>query len=200
MAEEYTPRPKPETLRDEDHPHEDDIEWVSKSEMKREMKRFQTVAEQLIALPKDSLSELGLNDSIIGAVREARRLKKQDAVNRQVRHIARLLQKIDIEPIRHQLDLHDDSSALANQINQLTERWRDALITDTDALSRFFDEHPQAERQAIGQLVRNTRKACDQHNASAEPGTPEPKALQQKKRALYQALRSEILAHHKALQ
>ena len=196
---EHTPPSSSSHPSDDEH-QDDEIEWVSKSEMKREMKRFETLAEQLITLPKDRLSELGLNDTVMAAVREVRRLKKQDAINRQLRHIARLLQKIDIEPIQHQLELHDDKSALATQVNQLTERWRDALIADTDALSRFFDDHPQAERQTINQLVRNTRKACAAHQASAEPGIPEPKALQQKKRALYQALRSEIIAHYKAFQ
>lgn len=178
---------------------DDDIEWVSKAEMKREMQRFQALATQLIKLPNNALESLGLSEPILSAVREARRLKKDDAVNRQTRHIARQLQQaIDLEALQQKVALFDTSSPVYAQMTQLTERWRDDLIANSTALARFFEDYPDADRQHISQMVRNARKAMEAHqNSAPSPDAAEPTALQQKKRKLFQALRDAIEAQHR---
>ncbi len=183
---------------DPSRPMDDDIEWVSKSEMKREMLRFQTLAKQLIKLPNNALDSLGLSEPVLAAIREARRLKKDDAVNRQIRHIARQLQQaVDIDELQRKVALFDANSPVYAQMTQLTERWRDDLVADTDALARFFDDYPNADRQHLGQLVRNARKAMATHQQSATSAeASEPVELQQKKRKLFQALRDAIEEQH----
>lgn len=180
-------------------PADADIEWVSKSEMKREMQRFQTLATQLIGLPNSALDSLDLSEPVLSAVREARRLKKDDAVNRQTRHIARQLQQaVDIDELHRKVALFDARSPVYAQMTQLTERWREDLITHPEALARFFEEYPDAERQPIAQLVRNARKAQETHDKSAPAdAATEPATLQQKKRKLFQALRDVIETQHR---
>lgn len=173
---------------------DDDVEIVSKSEMKREMQRYQALARQLIDLSNEALSTLPLDDAINQAIREARRLKKPDAFNRHLRHLARLLEKhTDLDIMQDKIALFDAGSPVHAQMTQLTERWRDQLISDHAALAQFFDEYPDADRQHIGQLVRNARKG--QQSVPAE-GAPEPAALQQKKKKLFQALRDVIESQH----
>ena len=177
---------------------DDEIEIVSKSEMKREMQRYQTLARQLVELSNEALSTLPLDDAIRQGIREARRLKKPDALNRHLRHLARLLEKhTDLDIMQRKIALFDTTSPVYAQMTQLTERWRDNLINDSAELATFFDDYPEADRQHIGQLVRNTRKAHQDYQQSAsDEDTAEPAALQQKKKKLFQALRAVIESQH----
>ncbi|MEX1057053.1 MAG: ribosome biogenesis factor YjgA [Natronospirillum sp.] len=174
-------------------PVDDEVIIVSKEEMKREMTRLLALAETMVKLSSSRLAALGLSDHLHRAILDCHRISKPDARNRHLRHLARLLQNLDVERLQHEVDLQDGSSDLSQQLIQRTERWRDVLTTEPDKLAEFFDQHPQADRQHLGQLVRNAHKAWRQHTVdSPEPNAAEPKVLQQRKRKLFQAIREQL--------
>lgn len=174
-------------------PADDEEILVSKEEMKREMTRLLTLAEALAKLSGPRLTALGLADHLHQAVRDTHRIRKVDARNRHLRHVARLLQSLDIERLQHNVDLQDGNSELSQQLIQRAERWRDTLTEDPQKLADFFNQHTQADRQHLGQLVRNTHKAwLAFQKEQTGTGAAEPKTLQQKKRKLFQAIRDQL--------
>lgn len=175
-----------------DRPADDDIEWVSRAEMKREAQRMNELAQQLVNLSDAQLLELALPDSVTQAVREARRLQNADARQRQTRHIGRLLQKLNTDLLRQRLALFDPDSTSFQQITQLAERWRDELLADPEALTRLLDQYPSADHQHLRQLLLNVLREAKKQTPDRPPST----ALTRQRKKLFQALRDLITAHH----
>ncbi|MCY1250190.1 hypothetical protein D9M72_638030 [compost metagenome] len=44
----------------------------------------------------------------------------------------------------------------------LIERWRELLLADDAALTRFLGEHPVADVQSLRNIIRNARKEKEQ--------------------------------------
>lgn len=175
-------------------PIDDEEILVSKEEMKREMTRLLALAGAMAKLNGPRLTALGLAEHLHQAVKDTHRITKVDARNRHLRHVARLLQSLDIERLQHNVDLQDGNSELSQQLIQRAERWRDTLTEEPQKLADFFDQYAGADRQHLSQLVRNANKAWLAFQSDqTETGVAEPKALQQKKRKLFQAIRNQLL-------
>lgn len=132
----------------------------SKSQKKREMESLRKLAARLTELSKDQLD--GIDDlQIREAVEAARKITKGNARKRQIAYTAKLMSKINIEPIKKTVDELDASSdAYVRKFHQL-ETWREQLISgDRAVLSEIFDTYPDADRQ---QLVQLTRSAIREH-------------------------------------
>jgi ribosome-associated protein len=73
---------------EEDFDHKDptdqDEEWVSKSQAKRDMHALQELGKKLVALNKDQLAKVPMDETLREAVDECRRLKKGEAIRRQL--------------------------------------------------------------------------------------------------------------------
>ena len=76
----------------------------SKSEMKREYLARQKLGEDLIPLQESDLRAMDLDDDLLDAVLEAKRLKKHGALRRQKQYIGKLMGRVDPEPIRAALE------------------------------------------------------------------------------------------------
>lgn len=72
----------------------------SKSAMKREYLARQKLGEELIHLQESDLRALGLDEDLLDAVLEAKRLRKHGALRRQKQYIGKLMGGVDPEPIR----------------------------------------------------------------------------------------------------
>jgi ribosome-associated protein len=135
-----------------------DQEIVSKTRKKREMLELQALGVALVALPESQLKEMSLDESLLEAVLEARRIKSHEAKRRQMQYIGRLMRDIDSAPIRAALAEIDGGSAQATARHRRLEAWRERLIGDDEALTAFAAEHPGADLQALRTLIRNVRK------------------------------------------
>lgn len=155
---------------------EDDIEYVSKTELKREMQRFHSLAEKLCELPVASWEKIPGTETLHGALRESRRIKKADARRRHFQFMGKLLQDEDYEAIQHALDMLDPSSEAFGRRSGQLEQWRTRLIKDDSALSQFLDENPTADRQQLRNLVRNAQK--EMQSEPPQPGTSYKKLFQ----------------------
>lgn len=187
----HTPKPKMgEVTRSESG--DTDIEWVSKSEMKREAARLEALANRLVAASNEQLAELALPAEVQAALKEARRLTHRDARQRQIRHVSRLLQDIDTAPVQAMLDLYDPGSETGQQIHRLTEQWRDRLTQDPDAVTDCIDQFPGIDHQSLRQAVRNARKAAEQVEKKPDADR-ERTAHRRVQQRLYQLLRPFVL-------
>ena len=173
-------RKKKEAFDWEDEDQEEII-WVSKSEIKRDAEDLKQLGEKLVNLTKANLTKVPLDDSLKDAIELAQRLQKE-ARRRQLQYIGKLLRSIDAEPIREALEKienkHNQQQAMLHKLEIL----RDELITTGDAaLTDLLNEHPSADRQQLRNLIRAAQKEKEQNKPS--------KAY----REIYQILKTLIL-------
>lgn len=75
----------------------------SKTRLKAEADAAQEIGRQLVALPKDKLKKLQLEESLLDAIAEAKRITANGAIRRQMQYIGRLMRDTDLSPIVEQL-------------------------------------------------------------------------------------------------
>ena len=173
-------RKKKEAFDWEDEDQEEII-WVSKSEIKRDAEDLKQLGEKLVNLTKANLTKVPLDDNLKDAIELAQRLQKE-ARRRQLQYIGKLLRSIDAEPIREALEKienkHNQQQAMLHKLEIL----RDELVTKGDAaLTDLLNEHPSADRQQLRNLIRAAQKEKEQNKPS--------KAY----REIYQILKTLIL-------
>lgn len=137
---------------------DDDIEYVSKTEMKREMTALQQLGEKLIPLDKKQLATLKLPERLFDAILAAKKITANGATARQKQFIGKLMRDVDPEPINELLNklagLSDRHSAWLHRL----ERLREGMLADPKVVENFVNEHPTVEIQQLRQLVRNALK------------------------------------------
>lgn len=145
---------------DEDRP-------PSKSQRKRDMQQLKDLAVRLTELTGDTLERIEPPE-LLDAVKAAARIHRGSARKRQIQYIAKLLSKMDIEPITTIIDSIDASTAVyVARFHQL-EQWRERLIEgDAEAMSEICSQYPDVDRPRLRQLIRQAveEKARDQQGA-----------------------------------
>lgn len=148
---------------------EEDDNWVSRSQLKREAQDLQSLAQSLVALKPEQLAKVPLDTQTLRSVEEAARIKpRSGAMKRQIQYIGKLLRNLETDPIFAALERMDTTSAAYNQIFHRLERWRDRLIAeDSEIIPTLLAEYPEADLQHIRQLVRNAQREVKQQKPPA---------------------------------
>lgn len=133
-------------------------ERPSKSQRKRDMLALTELGAQLVELPASKLARLPLDDRLLHAIQECQAINKHGGRKRQLKFIGKLMREADADAIRDALEQlaapHRESVRAFHRV----EHWRDRLLDDGDpALAELLDEHPDADRQQLRQLLRNAR-------------------------------------------
>ncbi|MCL2892737.1 ribosome biogenesis factor YjgA [Brenneria tiliae] len=153
---------KPEDWLDEvpDNNQDDDDEiiWVSKSEIKRDAEALKDLGAELVELGKNALEKIPLDDDLRAAIELAQRIKKEGR-RRQLQLIGKMLRARDPEPIQAALDKlknrHNQQVVLFHKLELL----RDRLVAEgDDAIPDILTLYPYADRQQLRSLVRNAQK------------------------------------------
>ena len=141
-----------EHLEDED----DEIIWVSKSEIKRDAEALKKLGVELIQLSKNALEKIPLDEDLKRNIELAQKIKKE-GYRRQIQYIGKLLRSRDVEPINQALDKlknkHNQQIALLHKFEQL----RDSLIESGDC-EPIMELYPNADRQQLRSLARAAKK------------------------------------------
>ncbi|KTR48237.1 hypothetical protein NS303_11960 [Pantoea ananatis] len=137
---------------------EEEIIWVSKSEIKRDAEELKRLGAELVDLGKNSLDKIPLDERLRTEIELAQRIKKEGR-RRQLQLIGKLLRSMDVEPIRIALDKlknrHNQQVALFHKLEML----RDRLIDEGDeAMADVIALYPQADRQQLRSMIRNAQK------------------------------------------
>lgn len=145
---------------------QEEIIWVSKSEIKRDAEALKKLGAKLVELNKTNLAKIPLNDQLSEAIELAQRLQKE-AKRRQLQYIGKLLRNIDITPIQEALDKVENKHQQQQAVLHKLEWRRDELIEKGDeALSELFSAYPQADRQHLRHLIRSAQKEKEQNKPS----------------------------------
>ena len=139
----------------------DEIEYVSKSQLKRESHAIQDLGKRLVALPADHLARIPLDEPVLEAIALAHRIQnKRSALKRHYQFLGKLLRARDTDAIQAALSEIDNESQQSIQKHHRAERWRDCIIEQGgDAIEAFVAEEAKANRQKLRQLWRNHQHA-----------------------------------------
>ncbi|EGA64689.1 ribosome biogenesis factor YjgA [Vibrio brasiliensis] len=137
---------------------EEEIIWVSKTEMKRDMEELQKLGEELASLKPSVLEKFPLSEDLAEAIKDAQRFKNE-ARRRQLQYIGKLMRFEDPEPLQAALDKvrnkHSQATAELHKLEQL----RDRIIEQGDAaINDAVELYPTADRQRLRQLARQAAK------------------------------------------
>ncbi|MDP8078917.1 ribosome biogenesis factor YjgA [Phocoenobacter skyensis] len=137
---------------------EEEIIWVSKSEIKRDAEDLKKLGTQLVELSNAKLDTVPLNENLKEAITLAQRLK-MEARRRQIQYIGKLLRQCDVEPIQEALDklnnTHKQQQAMLHKIEVIREQ----LIEQGDAaINNLMTDYPTLDRQKLRSLVRGVLK------------------------------------------
>ena len=137
---------------------EEEIIWVSKSEIKRDAEHLKKLGGSLINLTPANLAKMPLDDDLRDAVELAQRLRLE-ARRRQIQYIGKLLRNLDPEPIQEALDKVENRHNQQLALLQKLELIRDQLIEQGDtALNPLLEEYPSLDRQHLRNLIRSAQK------------------------------------------
>ena len=143
--------------------NQEEIIWVSKSEIKRDAEQLKKLGAKLVELTQTNLEKIPLDETLLDAVELAQRLQKE-AKRRQLQYIGKLLRNIDVEPIQEALDKLENKHNQQQVILHKLELLRDELIAKVDdALADLLNSDPQADRQHLRNLIRSAQKEKEQN-------------------------------------
>lgn len=137
---------------------DDEIIWVSKSEIKRDAEALKDLGAEMVDLGKNSLDKLPLDEDLRAAIDLAQKIKKEGR-RRQLQLIGKMLRSRDVEPIETALDKlknrHNQQVSLFHKLEML----RDRLVEEgDDAVPTVLELYPTADRQQLRALIRNAQK------------------------------------------
>jgi len=135
-------------------------EFKSKSQVKRDLKKIQKMAEELVDIPVSKLKLLNLSRKIIQSVEETKSTSKFGAKKRSLKHIGALLRDIDTESLERSLDSLSRGTlrSLQQSLNKMDQLMDKLLSHDKKALNELITNHPSVDRQHLNQLIRNAQK------------------------------------------
>jgi len=134
------------------------VERPSKTRRKEASHDLQALGVALLEMQDEHVAGLGLDETLVDAIRAHRKIRSHEARRRQLQLIGKLMRSADVAPVRQavadmQLGRARDSLALHR-----AERWRAELLAEDAAATRFASDHPEADVQQLRALIRNARK------------------------------------------
>ncbi len=132
----------------------------SRSQQRREALEVLSICEQLVALSEAQLARLPVPEDLLPDIRETRRITSHIAHKRQLSFLAKMMRRVDddvLDAIRDALDEKGDASRRETAVMHRVENWRERLLDEGDvALGEMIEQYPDADRQGLRQLVRNS--------------------------------------------
>ena len=137
------------------------IDRPSKTRLKQQAHELQSLGEALLALPNERLALLPIPDTLLDALREAKRVRSHEGRRRHMQYVGKLMRHApegSIAALRDALSALQLGSAQDTLALHRAERWRTELVADDEAATRWLAGHPDADAQRLRSLVRAARK------------------------------------------
>ena len=140
---------------------EEEIIYVSKSELKREAMQYHGLGAEIAKMPKKQRDRLPLNHDLKEALVVSDKVSdKSDAYRRNLNYIAKVLRTTEnVDEIQAMIDIMLNKNNQADVLMNKIETLRDDLIKQgDDVINSTIDQYPSLERQKMRQLVRSAAK------------------------------------------
>jgi len=126
--------------------------------MKLQSQELQQLGAEVAALPENRLADTPMPEALREAILEYRRTRSHEGRRRQLQYIGKQMRHADDGPLREAVAAFKLGSARDTLRLHEAERWRDELIADDDALTRWAQAHPDSDLQRLRSLVRAARR------------------------------------------
>jgi len=171
----------------------DEFDTTSKTAQKKAMTALQDIGERLVELNSTKLKKIPLEDNLREAIELAQKMRIGNGRRRQLQYIGKLMRSSNGEEIEAALEELTQPQADHTRLLHQIEHWRERLITQgNNALSEFIQDHPNAERQALSQLVRAAIKEHQTIQTAQQKQQPAPSPKYSRK--LFKLLQETIKA------
>ena len=134
------------------------FEKPSKTKLKQQAHELQALGEALVALPRSRLKDVPMPDGLRDAIDQYRKTKSFEGQRRQLQFIGKQMRFADAAPLQAAVDAFKLGSAKDTLALHEAERWRDELVANDEALTRWAAEFPGSDLQRLRSLVRAARK------------------------------------------
>jgi ribosome-associated protein len=131
---------------------------VSKTRRKAQMHALQDLGEALVALDPAKLAQLDLPERLVDAIAEASSIRAHEGRRRQMQFIGKLMRDIDPVPVREAIERFASGQPSDRAEFTAAERWREEMLRDDEAVTRFASEHAGVDAAALASLVREARR------------------------------------------
>ena len=138
---------------------------ASKSAAKREAAAAQRLGAELAALEPRRRQDIPMSEALNAALDAYRAFSSRQAQRRQMQFIGRLMRGEDRDAIAQGLARATGLTPAEHALRRRLEHWRNRLLND-DALADYLRSCPEANAQALRQLIRRTRTARDEETRS----------------------------------
>lgn len=139
----------------------------SKTKQKKQMEELQNIGKALVDLPKDVLKKLDLPESLRNEVLDAKNIAQNGAKRRQLQFIGKIMRKIEVEPIRAQLEQLKQPSAREVKFLHATESWREKIINSDNGYKEFINIYPTADSSKLEELISSCRGPTNSKSKSS---------------------------------
>lgn len=149
-------------MNDQPDDWQDDDDWISKSQLKREAQELKKLGQQLCDLKPALRDQIPLSDAMLEAITLAKRIaNKREALRRHMNYIGKLMRGEDLEAIEQAMDKIQNRHIYDNQRLHRLETLRDELIESLnpdDCINGLLNDNPSLERQKLRQLIRQAKR------------------------------------------
>lgn len=132
----------------------------SRSQNRREALEVLALGETLVSLTPAQLARLPIPEDLLEHIEYSKRITAHGARKRQLAFLAKQMRREEdatLEAIRDALEANSATSKRSVALMHRIERWRERLLAEGDAaLAELLEEFPDADRQQLRTLVRNT--------------------------------------------
>jgi len=138
---------------------ENNIQEISKSQLKRKANEMVELAKKLVAMPEATLNGLPLQSDLREEVDFARGIRSHGARKRQLLTVAKLLRNRDTTQLLEAINSLDQKNRQMNARFHQVEAWRDRLLEGDDQdLAELLENSSGINVQTLRQLIRNAKK------------------------------------------
>ena len=142
----------------EDTPADHVPDKPSKTRRKQQAHTLQALGEALVELPSGRLLTVSMPEGLRDAIAEFHRTKSFEGKRRQMQFIGKKMRFADEAPLRAAVDAFKLGSAKDTLLLHEIERWRDELVADDSAATRWAQTYPGSDLQQLRSLLRAARK------------------------------------------
>jgi ribosome-associated protein len=130
----------------------------SKTRLKLQSHELQKLGMALADLSDARLQRLALPERLFDALIQYRDTRTHEGRRRQLQYVGKLMREVDDAPLREAVAESKLGSARDTLLLHQAEAWRDALLADDAALTRWLTEHADCDAQRLRSLVRAARR------------------------------------------
>lgn len=134
----------------------------SKSQVKREMTALQELGEKLVDMNDKQLASIPLDEGLLKAIHEVRKMPPREARRRHLQYIGKLMRNTDYEAIQAAVDKLQDKNDQYIHLQHRIERYRDLLIEgDKTILQSLISQSPGIDVQHLRSLTRAAQQEAE---------------------------------------